>query len=962
MPPTRPPVPDDPFAPAWKPARDPAETAALAQRRDGGATAHPRGYAAVRDLVSRHFARLIALVEEADAVRARAGLAAPDHAGRFPDLPRTLADFGRDLEELHLLYLHRPLQVALMGIFNAGKSTLINRFFDLERARARRGRGEPPRRTSPAPVDDCITVLRRPPPGEARESVVVARRLDDPSGEPRVFVEERYFDDPFLVDLNLIDTPGLNETEAKDAIARRYLSQCDVILYLFLPVNAYNKEDSEVLRAARTLFADVELIPVINFVDILVDRERFPRLDDRDPRLNEEVDRVLAPVCRSIEAKLREHGFDFADEERDPDGLFWCVSARYDYQVAALLNFLRRRYAEAHAFPLRVRRLVNNVETLHHGLRALLDELRRVDLEARVRALEEYRESLDAPLAEAVERVDHHLEAACSRLVREILEVGERGTTLAFFGETEPDPLLTVDLNRPLLLAARRREMTLAEVFKAMRGAGEGAALAGATRSLAAEIASGAALTGARVAAAARFIRDARARLAAWLTPGAAGGWWALFESALEAHDAARRDAAAARREKLARLREEYPALVRDLFAARTEPLVGEVRRAGGHIFRKVLETVAAGGDKFMLRLSHLGADYRERLYQELLEPVAHGEDREEVKQALTTALESALDSDVNAPPRPTRDSAGRPLDALGDRFEAVAKSRASLLRLAEGVNAVVARAADDLNDEAAALLQRAREQCRARAAARIARELAAPRSTPASAPPPDDADTGAAASAGAADADAYLRLRRLAPLAWLLAVAVWAGFAFGAQAFFGARQPGAVLAGIAAGGAGFLAVLSLWRRRLAALRSRLRDAVGGMLADFARQADAAQDAVEAEARLAVANLNADLRARAEALSRDDLRPRLSNFLREYADSVYSVFRHARELVVSVAEVEADLALRRRYQHVAQYERRLIDDHNALTRLQASLEEGGALDDDRRAIRDLAAGFLESRA
>jgi GTP-binding protein EngB required for normal cell division len=147
----------------------------------------------------------------------------------------------------------RPLLIAVMGEFNAGKSSFINALVGADVAPV-----------GVTPTTATVNVLRYGPAG-GRVLYQDGRAEDLPAAEVSPFLGrlgpdeaaavrmvEIFFPLEVLRRVEMVDTPGLNSLRPEhERVARAFLTEADALVWLFAVGQAAKATESEALNAAR---------------------------------------------------------------------------------------------------------------------------------------------------------------------------------------------------------------------------------------------------------------------------------------------------------------------------------------------------------------------------------------------------------------------------------------------------------------------------------------------------------------------------------------------------------------------------------------------------------------------------------------------------------------------------------------------------------------------------------------
>jgi GTP-binding protein EngB required for normal cell division/tetratricopeptide (TPR) repeat protein len=352
-----------------------------------------------------------------------------DRARRFvaaaqapPDPPRgnlfALLGYARDLSartaELAPLVqpaahaaeaFDRPLLVAVMGEFNAGKSSFVNALCEAEVAPV-----------GVTPTTATINVVRFGPAGgrvlyhdgraEDLGAVQVGPFLADLDGDRAATVRmvEIFFPLDVLRRVEIVDTPGLNSLRPEhERVARAFFTDADAIVWLFAVGQAAKASEREALTLAQG--AGKRVLGVLN------------KADQASPEELEQVARhVRASVGEQIEdlvpLSAREALRARGDEARLAQSGLPAVRAALESRFFGDARALKRQTALAalHRFVAEARRLLG--EPIPED----------ADLEQRRDALESAQATVEGALAAERVGLRARLEAAFRQAAREVLE------------------------------------------------------------------------------------------------------------------------------------------------------------------------------------------------------------------------------------------------------------------------------------------------------------------------------------------------------------------------------------------------------------------------------------------------------------------------------------------------------------------------------------------------------------
>jgi len=185
-----------------------------------------------------------------------------DLATRSPELQPLLPGALRAAEALD-----RPLQVAVMGEFNAGKSSFVNALCGAEIARV-----------GVTPTTATINLLRFGPPGgrvhfhdgrvekrSAAEIRMFVAELDE-AAAGAVRMVEVFHPLPVLQRIEVVDTPGTNSLRPEhERVARAFLVEADAIVWVFSLNQAGKTSERGILDRAHA--AGKQVLGVLNKAD-----------------------------------------------------------------------------------------------------------------------------------------------------------------------------------------------------------------------------------------------------------------------------------------------------------------------------------------------------------------------------------------------------------------------------------------------------------------------------------------------------------------------------------------------------------------------------------------------------------------------------------------------------------------------------------------------------------------------
>ena len=237
--------------------------------------------------------------------------ALPQRVGGLPleDLPEALEASIAARERLA-----RPLTIAIMGEFSAGKSTFVNAWL---------GRSLAP--MGALPTTCTINVFRRGGSGHARihrrdgrvEQVDASQVAAYLGGLDEVAAAEiRHVEiergDAGRGDATLVDTPGLNALDPyHEQVAREFIAEADAVVWIFSATRGAGDSERDLLDELRE--DGRRVLGVLNKADILSPAER----DEMSSYLRGRLGEVLVEVVpMSAKAALEQR--EEADDGEDP--------------------------------------------------------------------------------------------------------------------------------------------------------------------------------------------------------------------------------------------------------------------------------------------------------------------------------------------------------------------------------------------------------------------------------------------------------------------------------------------------------------------------------------------------------------------------------------------------------------------------------------------------------------------
>jgi tetratricopeptide (TPR) repeat protein/GTP-binding protein EngB required for normal cell division len=225
-------------------------------------------------------------------------------AARTPELWPLVVPAGRAIEAYD-----RPLLVAVMGEFNAGKSSFVNALC-----------GEEIAPVGVTPTTATINILRHGPMGgRASYHDGRVRDLDAPSVAPflrglgaeeaaAIRVVEIFYPLEVLRRVEVVDTPGLNSLRPEhESVARDFLVDADAIVWLFAVGQAAKATEKQALALAQA--AGKRVLGVLNKID-RASEEEIGQVSAHVAGSMGDLVEAIVPISarRALEAKRSQGG------------------------------------------------------------------------------------------------------------------------------------------------------------------------------------------------------------------------------------------------------------------------------------------------------------------------------------------------------------------------------------------------------------------------------------------------------------------------------------------------------------------------------------------------------------------------------------------------------------------------------------------------------------------------------
>jgi GTP-binding protein EngB required for normal cell division/tetratricopeptide (TPR) repeat protein len=301
----------------------------------------------------------------------------------------------------------RPLLIAVMGEFNAGKSSFVNALCGAEVAPV-----------GVTPTTATINVVRFGPPGgrvlyhdgraEDLPAEGVAAFLNGLDAEQAAAVRmvEIFFPLDVLRRVEIVDTPGLNSLRPEhERVARAFFTEADAIVWLFAVGQAAKASEREALSLARG--AGKRVLGVLNKADQASPEEREEVVRHVRGGVGQWIE-DLVPLSARNALRAEARGDQAALEASGLPALMAALDQRFFSDSRALKR--RTALAALARFASEARRLLGE-ELPDDGA-----------LERRREGLEATHASVDGALAAERVALRARLEAAFRQAAREVLE------------------------------------------------------------------------------------------------------------------------------------------------------------------------------------------------------------------------------------------------------------------------------------------------------------------------------------------------------------------------------------------------------------------------------------------------------------------------------------------------------------------------------------------------------------
>ncbi|MBF0125435.1 MAG: SEL1-like repeat protein [Magnetococcales bacterium] len=187
-----------------------------------------------------------------------------------------------------LAKLDEPLTIAVVGAFNSGKSTLINAFFKQEWMPMHVNRTTATVNRMVAGEQALVRIVyrdscqRAPVELPYQDAATVAHTIREAmatQSDTIAHIDLLRPQEKLLRHFTIIDTPGLNFSQADDATTLPYLYDADVLIWVFLPENV-RTQDQELLTQYRARNPTGRVLAVVNGCDT-IDASDRQQISDR---------------------------------------------------------------------------------------------------------------------------------------------------------------------------------------------------------------------------------------------------------------------------------------------------------------------------------------------------------------------------------------------------------------------------------------------------------------------------------------------------------------------------------------------------------------------------------------------------------------------------------------------------------------------------------------------------------
>ncbi|MEQ9311568.1 MAG: GTPase, partial [Cytophagales bacterium] len=186
--------------------------------------------------------------------------------------------------------------VGFLGSYSSGKSSTINSLLNLWGT-------DKERKTNNNPTDGSITLITNQSNGErifsfAKEGSISIRTLT-------------YFENDFLKNIVLMDTPGSGDPNILESVVRDSLPLCDLIIYTLNITSPFTEIDRPFLEAQQSKLKGIPLIFVLTRAD---DYKKIKSISLEDENLNEEKFREdLNLLVARMNETIKTSSFDVKD-------------------------------------------------------------------------------------------------------------------------------------------------------------------------------------------------------------------------------------------------------------------------------------------------------------------------------------------------------------------------------------------------------------------------------------------------------------------------------------------------------------------------------------------------------------------------------------------------------------------------------------------------------------------------
>ena len=156
---------------------------------------------------------------------------------------------------------HSKLYIIFAGTFSSGKSSTINSILKLWET-------DDERETDIQTTDTAISIIiNKEGEKNAYKDLFVSNTES--------LIKISILKNDFLDNITILDTPGAGEKISYEDLVKNFLPTCDLVVYLFNAIQAYNRVDKEMLKALTDAISDIPLVFVITRADMIFKKSKF---------------------------------------------------------------------------------------------------------------------------------------------------------------------------------------------------------------------------------------------------------------------------------------------------------------------------------------------------------------------------------------------------------------------------------------------------------------------------------------------------------------------------------------------------------------------------------------------------------------------------------------------------------------------------------------------------------------